>query len=412
MFGQVVICYLLVTRILAAAAGAFPENADPGRFRVETLSARSLSQLFQIGSCPVPQIQPSQTRPNIYNVKPCDIKCIASIGDSFTTGLFAKHGYFLNPSRWQEYPGCAFCTGGDPDAITLANYFKHYHHHKCDLIGASKGCRCLKNCIGFCDPEWIYIPDKDGLNAGISGGKCTELELQVNYLVERLDALLQDQHNEQNCGHVEKNDWKFVTIFIGINDICSSNCETADTVTQNMVGHPGYYKRKLLDALDQLHKAWPNTIVQLIQLFDISQYASAMEKYPQCNHIDWIWTDYVCPCAKTEKGRELVKKRITKYNLVLEQVWESYRDQEGRPKHSDFAVLLSPVLKDLNFTTDFHPSFASEMDCTHPSTLGIAHIATAIWNQLFKPSNSKHLYPLRLPMDLYCPTQDDTIQVL
>ena len=97
---------------------------------------------------------------------------------------------------------------------------------------------------------------------------------------------------------------------------------------------------------------------------------------------------------------------------MIDQIWQSYRTADNRPKHKDFVVLLSPVLKELNFTTDFHPSFSSSFDCAHPSTIGHAHIATALWNQLFLPSDKKLETAFKLPMDLYCPSKEDVIQVL
>jgi phospholipase B1 len=430
VYGCWVIVFLIQYHIVFALNQRVLDENNPF-VQARPLSSRSISRLFPISSCPRYDSYVSNRGINydaygydkdtamlesdvvdLFHIKPEDVRIIGSMGDSFTTGLFAGAGYFLNPTQWKEYPGVAFGTGADPGAATLANFFKHYQPNQRSLLGSSTGVRHVKSCLGVCSEDLIYLPETDGLNAGISGGKSSELELQYNYLNGRLRNLIGMEALEPEP--IRFNDWKFITIFIGINDLCAlgQNALFPDDDEQNKPGHPKYYKRKLVNTLESLRRDWNNTIVQLVELFDISEYASVVEKYPQCQHIDWVWSGYVCSCVHTENGRRLMKERIKVYNKVLEDIWRLYRTNTGMPKHDNFVVLLSPAMKQLNFTTDFHASLASTMDCTHPSTLGHSFIATALWNQLYLPHKDKPSNPFRIPLELYCPGPDDYIQVL
>lgn len=383
----------------------------PTDFTEQRLSERSLRFMFNVDNCPLPDttfIHSDQH--DIYHLLPSDFKIIMSIGDSFTTGLAAKSGNWLNPSQWTEFPGITFGCGGDDGAVTLANFFRHYQPDKKELIGVSKGSRGFKSCLGVCVPEWLYIPETDGLNAGISGGRSSELQIQVDYLLENLNCLLERQQ-KISPGKQGRKDWKFISLFIGMNDICSGSCNQIFGGDENVAGHFSYYKSELIKALERIRKACPNTVIQLIQLFDISRYTDILKTNPNCQHIDWIWRDYICPCAKNDPGKDNLKKRIDKYNQVLEEVWRSYR-KKNVPRYSDFAVILSPALKSINFTTSFQTAFASQFDCTHPSFVGHAHLSVILWNQLFVPSSEKHKINFTLPMELYCPTSTDFIQVV
>lgn len=381
-------------------------------FTEQSFSEGSLKSMFNVNTCPLPETTDSiySDQRDINHLLPSDFKIIMSIGDSFTTGLAARSDNWLDPSQWIEFPGITFACGGDDEAVTLPNFFKHYQPNKKELIGVSKGSRGFKSCLGICVPEWIYIPETDGLNAGISGGRSSELQIQVDYLLERLNCLLKEQQ-KLSSEKQDRKDWKFISLFIGMNDICSGSCNHVFDDDDNAVGHFNYYRLELIKALERIRKACPNTIIQLIQLFDISKYADTLQNNPNCQHIDWIWRDYICPCAKNNLGKNNLKKRIDKFNQILEQVWRSYRKQ-NEPKYSDFAIILSPVLKNINFTTNFQTAFASQFDCTHPSLVGHAHLSVILWNQLFVPSSEKHKINFTLPMKLYCPTSTDFIQVV
>jgi phospholipase B1 len=72
-----------------------------------------------------------------YSSRPDEISVVMAIGDSITAGLFARPAsddlsrleasgevnqhFFPGFKGFQEYRGVSFSTGGDADAVTLAN---------------------------------------------------------------------------------------------------------------------------------------------------------------------------------------------------------------------------------------------------------------------------------------------------
>jgi hypothetical protein len=80
-----------------------------------------------------------------------------------------------------ENRGVSFSIGGDEGAITLGNYFAKYNK---DIIGRSIGNRGPNICSpSFCGG--LYLPN-DKLNAARSGATSSNLQNQVDYLVQQM----------------------------------------------------------------------------------------------------------------------------------------------------------------------------------------------------------------------------------
>lgn len=76
------------------------------------------------------------------------------------------------PAEPLEYRGHSYAIGGDPDAITLPNIFKHYT----DNVGFSTGAHLPLECMG----PLCLRPKSDALNAAMSGSVSTMLVGQVH----------------------------------------------------------------------------------------------------------------------------------------------------------------------------------------------------------------------------------------
>jgi len=71
-----------------------------------------------------------------------------ALGDSITAGFGAKGQDIKIPidiHNLYENRGISFAIGGDPDAITIANFIKYYSP---ELIGSSIGDHLVEVCYG------------------------------------------------------------------------------------------------------------------------------------------------------------------------------------------------------------------------------------------------------------------------
>lgn len=368
----------------------------------EVLKSQILLPMKDIQNCP--KWDHSRTKKDdIYDVKPSDIKMIVGLGDSISAGFAANSSSGIyNPRRWLEYRGQSFSMGGDTDAISLANFLSYFGSNSGDgddekiflpfsssvfksylssgaisPVGSSRGKRYLRMCLGgWCPPSrWLYNNKIDGLNAAISGSESDALDIQIGYILNEISSNYQQQISI-------KEDWKLVTIFIGINDICNSECEVDFPSSPEKVGHPMFYKNQILKAIQRLRESLPRTIVNLVQLFDVSSLDDWTSAQQRCAPSKWMHRHF-CPCTRSERGKIILKRRTDAFNAVLEEIWHSYTKLRGdglrNPIHSDFAVILSPTFKNLKLDDHLPIEFLSKFDCFHPSLLGQQSMAIALW---------------------------------
>jgi lysophospholipase L1-like esterase len=201
-----------------------------------------------------------------------------------------------------------------------------------------------------------------------------------------------------------------VTLFIGMNDICDSHC-SVDFPPPDKLGSPEFFEAQLRTAIERLRGKLPKTVINLIQLMNITQLDEWTNGKPHCKNAEWM-RRYLCPCLKTEEGRKTISNRLFAFNAVIEKVAKSYTKAQAAslyeidvdydmdpgnmvqfeigslkkidevhqvPKYKDFAVILSPTVRNLNLTKEVPIEFVSEFDCFHPSVLGHESIAIALW---------------------------------
>jgi phospholipase B1 len=141
-----------------------------------------------------------------------DIKVIAALGDSITAA-FAADGLEGGPL---EYRGQSWSIGGDPNATTLANFFKNYSP---EVQGASVGVHTPEVCLGveFC-PDGQYWPTMDNLNSAQSGAWIQNWPRMFDFLMKQMQSNPKIDYQK---------DWKVLTVFIGANvrlSSCNSRC--------------------------------------------------------------------------------------------------------------------------------------------------------------------------------------------
>ncbi|KAF6035630.1 PLB1 [Bugula neritina] len=148
--------------------------------------------------CPGNYTSPPNSLPtNVHSLKPGDIKILAGMGDSLTTGTGARATKFED--NMIEYRGRSFSTGGDATYIsrvtTFANILKLFNPH---VDGFSMGLGSSNSMLA-------------GLNVGQLGASAKDMPAQAHLLVEKI---------KNNVWMNIRKDWKIVTMLVGTNDLC------------------------------------------------------------------------------------------------------------------------------------------------------------------------------------------------
>jgi phospholipase B1 len=299
-----------------------------------------------------------------------------ALGDSVTAGFGAKVISFLDAKVLQEYRGLSFSIGGDHNAPTIANFLRNYRP---DLVGASRGSHLIEVCMagGFCAPDELsYRPHQDVFNAALSGAVSGTLGLESKYLLGQVT-----KHHGLNITH----DWKLLNVFIGINEICHSSC-TATRWEEGGPGSPSDFEQRLMYTISKIRAKLPRLLVNIILLPDMSQvFGFANHHTSRCLHAQPMLRA-ICPCAmaKGEAGRWAMRQTTAEYNARLCKIarrLNTYAIRESKELQSprDFAVIISPILKDTDLRHDIPAHFASRLDCFHPSATAHRSLAMAIW---------------------------------
>ncbi|KAK5857601.1 hypothetical protein PBY51_010836 [Eleginops maclovinus] len=318
---------------------------------------------------------PSNSVPtSAHRIRPADIKIVAALGDSLTTGFGAKAKDLITLRT--EYTGVSWSIGGDKTletVTTLPNILKKFNP---EIKGFSKG-------VG----KW-----QTGFNMAVSGAKIAVIPAQIRKLI---DTMKSDTKVDF------ENDWKLVTLFIGGNDLCQYCNDRANLSPQN-------YSLHLRTSLDMLYQEVPRIIVNIVEILEIEGLRKIKRDSLGCNVIQPL----VCPCflQTGEDSPELAEiKRINRdlqYQISNVAYGGSYDDRE------DFAVVVQPFFRNtiVPFNAEGKPDDTYfSADCFHFSEKGHSDMATALWNNMLEPVGKKMKYNnfvLNARNTLICPTEE------
>ncbi|KAI8585413.1 hypothetical protein BDZ88DRAFT_22688 [Geranomyces variabilis] len=338
-----------------------------------------------------PPLTPRATIPtSVTDIRPDDIKVYMALGDSITAGLFEEGWEGLKTIN--ENRASAWSAGGKPDTSTLANFFRQYSPN---IKGPSTGDNIgLTLCYGPLCPPQIYQPTQ-GYNLALSGALISNVHLEVDALIERVKI----------DGIVDiKNDWKYLTILIGANDLCLA--------CANLLS-PDSYERMLRMNIEKLRAAFPRMIIHISTMFKVSEIYGITKQKPYCATLRDIGGFVECPCAFAGKDTALGGYWRGKMDAAADawnvRIMQIARDYVG--KYEDFAVIADPGTGGTPIHS-FGIEFISNVDCFHPSAHGHALLARGTWNNLFHAQKDKvTAYQITDALPLYCPTDADRIQV-
>ncbi|XP_054470588.1 phospholipase B1, membrane-associated [Anoplopoma fimbria] len=317
---------------------------------------------------------PSNSVPtSAHRLRPADIKVVAAVGDSLTTGFGAKAKSLLQLRT--EYRGVSWSIGGDKTletVTTLPNILKKFNPK---IKGVSKG----------------QGTRQTGFNMAVTGAKIAGIPGQVRHLI---DTMKSDSTVDF------ENDWKLVTLFIGGNDLCQYCNDRVSLSPQN-------YSHHLMTSLDMLYEEVPKTIVNVVEILEIKGLRRIKRDSLGCN----VLQKFVCPCflLPGEDSPEL--SEIKRINRELQTVTEKLVDGSRYDEREDFAVVVQPYFRNtivpLNAEGRPDHSYFSE-DCFHFSERGHADMAAALWNNMLEPVGKKQTYNnfTNTRNNIKCPTEE------
>lgn len=134
----------------------------------------------------------------VHNVRIDQVRVIAALGDSITTGFAAKScsrrdsSYIPGLNLSFENRGISFSMGGDPGAITLPNIISRFNRN---ITGASIGDHPVEFCYGDLCLPFQYVPSQDHFNAAQSGAmgillhnSVKNVRHEIDYLVDAIES--------------------------------------------------------------------------------------------------------------------------------------------------------------------------------------------------------------------------------
>ncbi|KAI8817250.1 uncharacterized protein EV422DRAFT_229073 [Fimicolochytrium jonesii] len=389
---------LLVTGVAAAPAPLALANAgtfvdDVSQCPMLAPRAAPPANISGVYSIVVREVHEPYSRIQFsVDVRIDDIKVVMALGDSITAAFGARGSNWGVPfTQLDENRGISFASGSDAGAVSVFNFAKHFNNK---AYGGSYGNHLVEVCYGQLCPVFEWSP-QDVLNVALSGAKFENLDKEVNHLIDIT-------RNNKNVDL--QNDWKYLNLLIGANDVCGS-CTTPTTSQQ--------YDAYIRNVLEKVRKNIPRTIVNVISLFKVSQIWELTKRDPHCIGLRIAGLHLECTCAlslgDTLLGvhtRKIMDDQIDVWNAQLVKIVADYKN-----KYNDFAVIMDPGVGAADLRK-FPKNYISDLDCFHPSAVAHAYVAKFVWNNLFLDSRSKVT-----PMDagkavqIYCPTENDRIQV-
>ncbi|KAL4656377.1 phospholipase B1, membrane-associated-like [Arapaima gigas] len=298
-----------------------------------------------------PDMSPSPSVPtSVEFVKAADIKVIAALGDSLTV----SSGNLFLP-------------------VYIFRLFNP------ELLGpAPKPTR-----FG----QTLTINDT-GLNLAVTGHNTANFSEQTRHLIETFKIY---------PGLNFAEDWKLVSVLIGMNDVC-------DYCKNKTLFSADNFVKFMMEALDMLMNEVPRLIVNVVQILSMEALREIHKPTLGC-----LLQKSFCSCLVRPSADSPELKEVVALNLELQRRLEQLV-HSGRYFKDDFAVVLQPYLTKTqpprlqNGTID--TSFFSP-DCFHFTIKGHEELAKGLWNNMFQPEGEKVLIQtFSEPVQLMCPSED------
>ncbi|XP_036449951.1 phospholipase B1, membrane-associated-like [Colossoma macropomum] len=323
-------------------------------------------------------MSPSPTVPtSVERVKAADIKVIAALGDSLTTAIAANASNLLGVPF--EYRHVSWSIGGHgtyQDVITLANIVKLFNP---DVLGPAP-VRTLHN--------YPTTLNETGFNLAVTGHNTVNFSEQARNLIDTFKTY---------PGLNFEEDWKLVTILIGMNDIC-------DYCKDKTIFSPDSFIYYLTESLEMMMNEVPRMIVNVVQILTMKPLREVKKPNLGC-----ILQKSFCSCLVLPDENSTELAELAEVNQQFQRKLEELLDSDHFFKE-DFAVVLQPYLTHAkpprlaNGTIDL--SFFTP-DCFHFTIKGHEELAKGLWNNMFQPADGKQMIDsFSDPVELICPSEE------
>ncbi|XP_070698559.1 phospholipase B1, membrane-associated [Pempheris klunzingeri] len=325
-----------------------------------------------------PDMSPSPTVPtSVEFVKAADVKVIAALGDSLTTAIGANGSTILSiPFEFRHVSWSIGGYGTYQDVITLANIFKLFSPK---LLGPSP--------VMTLHGHPITV-NETGFNFAVTGHNTLNVSDQIRHMIDTFKSY---------PGLNFREDWKVVTMLIGMNDIC-------DYCKDKTLFSPDNFIHYMTEALDMMMNEIPRTIVNVVQILSMKPLRDVQKPTLGCQLQKSFCSCLILPEENSTELKELVEINY-EFQRRLEELLHGDRFFK-----QDFAVVLQPYLEDAELPTlpdgTVDSSFFTA-DCFHFTVKGHEELAKGLWNNMFQPEGAKETIKTFLePIKLICPPKE------
>ncbi|XP_060710482.1 phospholipase B1, membrane-associated-like [Hemiscyllium ocellatum] len=297
-----------------------------------------------------------------HKLRPADIKVIAALGDSITSG----NGAGARPNNLfdvlTQYRGLSWSIGGDENITTVTTLTNILREFNPSLVGYSNG-------TGREDTPQAF------LNQAVAGAESWELMSQVKSLVKLLS-------NDTRINFRE--DWKIITLFIGGNDLCEC-CKDPSKYS------PENFTNSIQTALDFLHNEVPRAFVNLVTVLNIlplrELFTNTGVNCPR------FLLKMLCECVINPQDNSIQLEKLQALNRKYQERTHKLVESGRYDTKEDFTVVIQPFLENIEIPRDknglpdrtyFSP------DCFHFSLKGHSQAARGLWNNLLEPLGEKN----------------------
>ncbi|KIM24545.1 hypothetical protein M408DRAFT_75896, partial [Serendipita vermifera MAFF 305830] len=261
-------------------------------------------------------------------------------------------------------------------ALTIPNFIKHYNPA---ATGGSKGSNGFPEiCFGFiCLPGSLgWNESVDQLNSAQTGALASNLPHQVNdYLIPQVKKR-----------RIPSEKFKYINLQIGSNDLCWLCAQASIGIGP---GSADDFEDNIRETLEALRAAIPNTLVNLLAVFKVSDIFELTLNQPYCSKLLPIvpHKNLECACSLLggkigEATRDQMDQLTNQYNERLLKIVKEYQTA----RYPGFAVVWQPPVVALG---SYPIEALSDVDCFHPSLKAHELLASGIWNRMVAAKEDK-----------------------
>ncbi|XP_077197603.1 phospholipase B1, membrane-associated [Paroedura picta] len=298
---------------------------------------------------------------SVHSLKPADMQVIAALGDSLTAGnaIGSKPNDMSDLNT--QYRGLAWSIGGDASLRTVTTLSNILLEFNTNLTGYSTSTGGPSDPISF-------------LNRAVPGAQAEDLSDQAEQLVKLMK-------NDSRINF--DTDWKIITIFIGIHDLCNYCKDINHYSAAN-------FSSRIQKALDILHAEVPRTLVNLVEVMDFLPLRQLFldSRLPCSMRVAEESCGCILPIKEGSSELMMMSETVKAYQNSMQNLVETGRYDT----REDFTVVLQPFLRNISLPLlqgDRPDISFFAPDCFHLSQKSHSQLSRALWNNMLEPLGKK-----------------------